>query len=542
MSAAKDQDFLDFYIGDLDNKGRPWSVISYRNKLRHFLGWLDREKLTLQQVIPRDVQRYLVWKKHKDRWNYHSLVQILSVLRCFFRYLMNRCLIAINPTEGVACAWLDTEGGWESAPRWLKEIFRYPIDARRFLMPLFSPHLENYIRLFQSKGYSQKHIGESLNATRQFCGFLKRFQLAHIGQITTGHHEAFLRHASIRFLRRHRRPAPKEYIQAWRSAGQRFLQFAFKEMGRNFLPPRRERASQSLPPSLLEDYLEFCRVHRGLKEVTWRGHYKYLLRLGVFLDCRGIKRVRNITISDLDAFLVEQASRLSRRSLGCIGSALRSFFDYLFLQNKIQSNPADHLIFPSRFRDDLRPKYIPWPRVQAFLAGIDRSVAIGKRDYAVIVLLAAYGLRIREVAALTLADIDWKGKRLILRQRKGGEMAVFPLKPEVETALKDYLDNARPKVNFPEIFIASRAPIRPMSNQALQSQVGELLTRFDPAVPIRGPYLLRHSFAKALLDRGAPLTTVKELLGHRSWKATAVYTRIATEDLREVARNYAGLL
>ncbi|MBI4368906.1 MAG: site-specific integrase [Elusimicrobia bacterium] len=394
MSASKDHNLLDSYLDDLDKQGRSWSVYSYRNKLRHFLGWLDKEKLALPQVAQRDVERYLAGKKHKDRWNYHSLVQLLSVLRCFFRYLLDRCLVATNPTEGVACAWLDVEGGWENAPLWLKETFRYPFDARRYLIPFLSPHLENYILLLKSKGYSKKHIGQNLDATRQFCGFLKRFKLANVGQITTGHHEAFLHYINFRFQQRRRRPAPKEYIQAWRSMSQRFLQFAFKEMGRRFLPTNPERVTQSLPPSLLGDYLEFCQVHRGLKEVTWRGYQEYLLRLGVFLDRQGIRGAREIKISDLDAFLMEQASRLSRRSLRCIGSALRSFFGYLFLQNEIQNNPADHLIFPSRFRDDLRPKYIPWPRVQAFLAGINRSVATGKRDYTVLVLLAAYGLRI----------------------------------------------------------------------------------------------------------------------------------------------------
>jgi integrase len=238
---------------------------------------------------------------------------------------------------------------------------------------------------------------------------------------------------------------------------------------------------------------------------------------------------------------MKQAERLGPKSLQYIISALRSFFRFLQLHGEIRSDLARGLVSPSRFRSDLRPKYLPWPKIQKFLAAIDRSHRAGKRDYAMLMLLACHGLRGREAATLRISDIDWERHSIFLRHRKNGVPIHLPLSPQTEEALRDYLA-VRPACPAPEIFLTEVAPIKPFEG-SVQGVATRHIRKFFGKLPFsQGSHLLRHSFAKALLDRGAKLHEVGALLGQLSLRSTQIYTRIATEDLREVADNYANLL
>jgi len=453
-------------------------------------------------------------------------------------------LIKINPADNVACAWLDIEGGWANAPLWLKQIFSDPAIARRYYLPFLFPYLGNYIQRLLSQGYKRAGIRDILVVLWRFYHFIENRRPRNLREITYGHLQSFLNKERSRRRARRRGPPPRCEIQKTRFRLGSFLRYAFKEMGLVFSQPSTKMESKVITEAALKAYETFCRVHRGLQDISIQTYCPYLLRLGIFLDRKGILRIQDITQNDLDAFVLEEAARLARGSFDNLKAALRSFFGYLFLNQEITTNPADHLIWPSRFSADLRPKYLPWPKIQSFLASIDRQTAIGKRDYAILLLLAAYGLRSQEVARLALNDIDWENKRLILRARKGGRMAVLPLRPETEGALRDYLEAARPKGHqeFNEVFLTLRAPIKPLGD-SLCNIVGRDLKRyFGRSLKPSGAYVLRHSFAKALLDKGAPMTAVRDLLDHRSLETTLVYTRIATEDLREMAQNYAQLL
>ncbi len=535
-------DWLNLYLKEVAEQ-KPWAVQSYQSHVGNFLRWLDQEKLPLGQITHQEIHRYLATCKAK-RWEYCGLIQRLSELRRFFRFLQAQGLIKINPADNVACAWVDIEGGWANAPLWLKQLFSKPAIARRYCIPFLSPYLGNYIKRLLSQGYKRVSVREILVVLWRFHRFIKNRRPPSLGEVTYGHFQSFVNKERTR--RRARRGGHLPYckFQKIRFTLSSFLDYAFKEMGLVFSKPSTKMESKVITEAALKAYGTFCRVHRGLKDCSIQAYCQRLRQLGIFLDRKGILRIQDITQNDLDAFVLEEAARLSRGSFENLKAALRSFFGYLFLNQEITTNPAGHLVWPSRFSADLRPKYLPWPKIQSFLASIDRHTAIGKRDYAILLLLAAYGLRSQEAARLALNDIDWENKRLTLRERKGGRAAALPLRPEVEGALRDYLETARPKGHpeFNEVFLTLRAPIQPLGH-SLCCIVGRDLKRyFGHSLKPSGAYVLRHSFAKALLDKGAPMTAVRDLLGHRSLETTLVYTRIATEDLREMAQNYAQLL
>jgi integrase len=225
-----------------------------------------------------------------------------------------------------------------------------------------------------------------------------------------------------------------------------------------------------------------------------------------------------------------------------VPNTLRPFFSYLLLKGHIPHNPAQDLFSPCRFRMDRRPKFIPWPNVQKFLAAIDRSTPAGKRDYAILALLACHGLRARDAARLRLADIDWDAPALWLHQRKNGANARIPLSQTAKEALHDYLAVRPAAPPCSEVFLTSQAPIVPLGARLGAVAQRRLLRFFGRSIPNQGAHALRHSFAKALLDRGAKVPDIAALLGHRRIASTLTYTQIDTEGLREVADNYANLL
>ena len=169
------------------------------------------------------------------------------------------------------------------------------------------------------------------------------------------------------------------------------------------------------------------------------------------------------------------------------------------------------------------------------LACVDRSSTRGKRDYAALLLLATYGLRSREIAALTLDHIDWKRERLSVPGRKGGHSTAFPLSSSVGEALVDYLQHGRPQSAERHVFFMAFAPVRPISHTAVSKLATKYLLKAGIQVPRPGSHTLRHSCVQRLVDADFSLKTIGDFVGHRSPKTTEIYTKVAVESLREIA-------
>jgi len=300
-------------------------------------------------------------------------------------------------------------------------------------------------------------------------------------------------------------------------------------------------AKETLWEKLIKEHQDFCRVHRGLKEITLKSYQWHFKQFQTFLEKREINELADLTIALIDEFICEMGKKCSH-SLRNLNSTLRSFLRYLYFYQYIPSDLAGRLYPQSSFSASSRPKYVPWKKIQDFLSRLKRESLKDKRDYAILMFLASYGMRGREVAALRVSDIDFINHRFTIRERKGGKPATFPLQKDVADALRDYL-SVRPNASHPEIFLKLKPPFKPIG-VFISYIVWECLNNYweGRQPPIRGAYLFRHSFAKAMLDRGAPLTKIGDVLGHQKMDSTLIYTRIATKELREVADNYSKLL
>jgi site-specific recombinase XerD len=532
-----DRQWIESYQANLRARGLKAATIRDRRyPLQSLFRWMADRGLRLEGLEPRRIHEHLLWLKSKGRAP-STVAGSLADLRGFIRYALKQGIVTADPTQGVSCGWLDTPGGYPAYRGILREIFERPAAVANGHLPLFAPHWENYLRHLRDAGYSRWHVVKSINCVSHFHEFLRRRRLR-LRDVAFEQLKEFLGQKGRLRSRHDGRVLKQRFFENARRTIASFLRYAglLKPVEAPPLPQ-----SRALPPKLLAAYSRFCRTHRGLRPTTITVRLTQLTEFGLFLDLQGLDDMRSLGVRHLDAFLREVSRRMKPVSLRAFVSSLRSFLRYLQLRGVLSKDLSRLVMSPVRFRRDRIPRYLPWKKVQRALESVDRSVLSGKRDYAILTLMACHGLRNGEVGGLLLSDIDWDKSAVLLRERKAGDTQELPISPATREALRDYI-TARPKSPHPYIFLNVAAPFGPVGTHATAVVERRLRRCLGDERPHYGAHLLRHSFAKALLDQGARITDVKALLGHQNLESTHVYTQIATEDLQEVADNYANFL
>ena len=188
-----------------------------------------------------------------------------------------------------------------------------------------------------------------------------------------------------------------------------------------------------------------------------------------------------------------------------------------------------------RYQGETVPAALAWEDVQRLLGTTEGEHPADKRDRAVVLLFAVYGLRAGEASGLRLEDIDWEQETLQVRRPKPGRTHRYPLSRSVGDALVRYLREARPPCCERALFLTLRAPFRPLATSGVQAIVSHRLRRLGIVSQRRGPHALRHACAQRLLDQGLSFKEIGDHLGHRSPTSTAVYAKIDLAALRQVA-------
>jgi site-specific recombinase XerD len=285
----------------------------------------------------------------------------------------------------------------------------------------------------------------------------------------------------------------------------------------------------------LPGFFEYLRCERGLRPTSLRGYECYLRSFERYLRRVGVTRLVELSPTLIRMFVAERSVGLATASVGLLCGALRGFLRYAYRQGVLSSDLSKTVDRPRTYRLSDIPRSISPAEVSEVLACVDRSSARGNRDYAALLLLATYGLRSREIAALTLDHIDWKRERLSVPGRKGGHSTAFPLSGPVGEALVDYLKHGRPQSAEREVFFMAFAPVRPISPTAVSKLATKYLLKAGIQVPRPGSHTLRHSCVQRLVDADFSLKTIGDFVGHRSPKTTEIYTKVAVESLREIA-------
>jgi integrase/recombinase XerD len=304
------------------------------------------------------------------------------------------------------------------------------------------------------------------------------------------------------------------------------------KMGRRSGARRRFRLS-----TVKREYEQYLIRERGLSRST-RTRYCWTVErfLGEVLpgDSLGVGALHADNIS---RFVLRGARRISGRAMQIETTALRSFLRFLFLRGKIPTDLARSVpTVADRSRSTL-PRYLPADQVEHLLESCDRESAMGRRDYAILLLLARLGLRGQEVVRLTLEDVDWRAGEIVVRG-KGQVVHRLPLPHEVGRALATYLRRDR-RTDARSIFVRMRNPKTGFKDgTSINEIVHKALKRSRLEMPAKGigAHVLRHSLATAMLRRGASLNEIGQVLRHRSANTTAIYAKVDIEGLRSIAR------
>jgi len=266
---------------------------------------------------------------------------------------------------------------------------------------------------------------------------------------------------------------------------------------------------------------------------------RYLLPIRRFLRERfgtGPLLLSELSGADVTRFVLGSSqARGVRSGLG----ALRCFFRFLHLRREVTVDLAGAIFRSAHWRLSSLPKSLPSEHVKRLLESCDRSLPMGKRDYALLLLLARLGLRAGEVSALRLEDLDWKAGELIV-QGKGRRQDRLPILHDVGAALATYLYDGRPCCATRRVFVGVRAPHREIGRSTVSAVVLRSLKRAGLCAPCRGAHLLRHSLATEMLRRHASLGEIGQILRHRQPSTTEIYAKVDFETLRTLAQPWPG--
>ncbi|MHB1490324.1 MAG: tyrosine-type recombinase/integrase [Cellulomonas sp.] len=302
-----------------------------------------------------------------------------------------------------------------------------------------------------------------------------------------------------------------------------------------FEPSGRRHHAQPFA-SVVPGFFDYLLEERGLRPASVLGYHHHLDRFEAYLRRIRVESIQELSPAILSAFVVERASAgLSRSTVRDGAGVLRVFLRYAHREGVLASDLSAAVGFPQVYRLSGIPRSISWADVNRVLAGVDRRTEAGRRDYAILLLLVTYGLRGREVAALTLDDLDWKRERLAIPERKAGHSTAFPLSTVVGEALLAYLQHGRPETSDRHVFFRAVAPRHPIGAAGVSSRARYYLLKAGVDVPRPGSHTLRHSAVQRLVDADFDLKTIGDFVGHRSARSTEVYAKVAVEALRAVA-------
>jgi integrase/recombinase XerD len=286
--------------------------------------------------------------------------------------------------------------------------------------------------------------------------------------------------------------------------------------------------------TLVEAYRVYLRSERGLVEGTTRCYVRVARsflaeRLGPDgLDLAGL------TAADVVGFTTRACEHLGLSASRGVVSALRSLLRYLRLEGKT-ALALDQAVLSVAGWSQSPPKAITAGQVRRLLGSCDRRTAIGRRDYAIILLLARLGLRAGEVIALQLGDIDWRAGEIVVHG-KGHRRDRLPLPTDVGQALAAYLRRGRPASDSRRVFLRHYAPIGGFEtgSGAIRDVLARACERAN--LPYVSPHRLRHSLASQMLRRGGSLTEIGQVLRHRGAATTVVYAKVDLVGLRMLAQ------
>jgi len=388
------------------------------------------------------------------------------------------------------------------------------------------PYLDSFANHLDRQGYKRHLLGRQIRVVANFSHWLQAEQVT--AENVTGAHVQ-------RFFNETEHPCPTQRGEC--ATLQRFIDF-LSELGVLHLLPERDETTPI--QHVINKFATYLHKERALSNKTL---IKYSPVIEHFLLERfghGPVDCATLDAGNVIGFVKQQATHLSPSRAKTMTTALRSFFRYLHTCGDIQLDLASAVPMVPNWSMTGIPRAIAPDHLHAVFAHCPRDTPIGRRDYAILMLLARLGLRSSEIVSLTLDSIDWEVSSIVVAG-KGNQVATLPLPVEVGEAIADYLRHGRPNTSSRTLFLRTLAPIRGLgAQQTVATIVGAAIKRAGIKTRHRGTHQFRHALAADMLRHGATLTEIGSVLRHRHAKTTGIYAKVDFVALRPLSLPWPG--
>jgi integrase/recombinase XerD len=396
--------------------------------------------------------------------------------------------------------------------------------------PLDGPlaaHIGSFAEWVSEQGYALCSLRRQVFIAACFSRWLGQNGVR-LGSVSTEHAAQYLRYRARRVRPHQGDAAALRYLIEFLSRG-------------GVIPAEKIPAPRPTPVERCAQAFEhYLREERLLATATIINYVPFIRG---FLKNRfghGTVKLSRLCAGDVVRFVQSQAPRLHPKRAKLLTTALRSFLQYARYRGEVTVDLAAAVPVVANWSMTSLPRAIATDQVRQLLASINRSTAMGRRDYAILLLLARLGLRSGEVAFLELDDIDWNVGQLTVRG-KNGQRSQLPLPPEVGKAIAAYLRRGRPDSASRRVFLRAKAPVRGFQGASgVGSIVRHSLQRAEVKAPTHGAHQFRHGLATEMLRQGASLSEIGEVLGHRHPQTTKIYTKVDINALRTLALPWPG--
>lgn len=407
----------------------------------------------------------------------------------------------------------------------MKNFFTDRRAIERMTEGVLGQYVSYYAAGLHADGYSRLTGRRILNYVVAFNSWLKRKRITP-SQICSKHVEIFLRFR--------RRGVSRLYTCA-SAALARWL----KLLRTHGVIPDPPMPAPTPTEKVIKDYHEYLLKERSLSRRTRMRYLPLAQRFLLSKFGSGDVDLSELRAADIIHYVQQCAKGSSRSRAGSIRSTVRSFLQFARYRGDLKLDLAACVPSVAGWPLSTLPKSLSPGQVEQALACCPRSTGIGRRDYAILLLLARLGLRASEVIELTLEDIEWESGRITIRG-KMNRLDQLPLPTDVGKAIVAYLKRGRPRTsNSRRVFLLAKAPWTDIKNASLVGLIAkQALTR--AGAPRKGSHVFRHTLASEMLRRGRSLSEIGEILRHRSPDTTAIYAKVDLLALQSLALPWAG--
>jgi len=390
-----------------------------------------------------------------------------------------------------------------------------------------SAHIAAFAQWARDQGYARASRYRQVLLAACFSRWLGQ-QTITVRHVAAAHAARYLRSRARRVqIHRGDRAALRQFLDFLRRRG--------VVRAEKISPPRPTPIEQAV-----QAFAQYLRCDRALVRATVVNYVPFIRRF--LMDRFGGDPVRlsRLQARDVMRFVQRQAPRLHLKTAKLLTTALRSFLRYARYRGAVTQDLAAAVATVANWSMSSIPRAIPAESVRRLLASIDRRTARGRRDYAILLLLARLGLRGSEVALLELDDLDWNAGQITIRGKRGRIIAL-PLPADAGAAIAAYLRHGRPRSTSRRVFLRAHAPSGGFAGpSAIACIVRHGLEQAGLPAPTKGAHQFRHALATQMLHDGASLTEIGEILGHRSPETTMIYAKVDLDALRTLALPWPG--